>query len=125
MPGTSTVSMDEWAYILYEVNKPAPDSRSVRRYRHIQVVRADRLAEYVQDMGPSDIFREEFSIPGGVIDEKTGKFSPEHTVGELVTIAEQLYREPYDMNEIEEDRLDLVGGYWDTVEKRFTNRDSE
>ena len=118
MPGTATVSMDEWAYTLFEVNKPSPDSKSVRRYRHIQVVRGEGLAEYVQDMGLASGYDEEFNIPGGFLDQ--GKFYPEHTVGELIDISEQLHKRPYDMGNVMETRTDLVGGYHDQIDRKAT-----
>lgn len=113
LPVTDWVSKDEWAYSLYETNEPAPDSRSVRRYRHILVVRGDELADHVTDLGLASTFYQEFNILGGVPDGD--KFHHEHTVGELLEMAHQLRAQKYDMSSIRP--RDVIGDYRDNVER--------
>ena len=105
--------MDESALILYEVNGPSLDSTSVRRWRHIVVVRGNAPAEYLEDMGPASAFGDEISIPGGVAEG--GRFFPVETVGRLIDYAEDIARNPFDRNI---PSLDLVNGYHDVMEQR-------
>ncbi len=114
VPVALTVSMDEPALILYEVNQPAPDSQSVRRYRHIVVVRGDKPATYTEDLGLASNFGEQVSIPGGVAEG--GQFQAVHTVGELIDYARELGRKPFDVESIA--REDLIGGYHDVADMR-------
>jgi len=86
---TITISLDEPAVSLSELNLQAPDSKGWRRYQIIYVVRRDRIAEYREDLGLREAFiANEFRIPGGVYDEKTGAIECLHTVGELRDIAD-------------------------------------
>jgi hypothetical protein len=83
--GTSYVNFDEPCLLLTEQNFNG------RRVQIIQVMRADKAVEFRKDLGNEKTFiASSFQIPGGVRDEVTGKFYIEHTVGELVDIAEAL-----------------------------------
>ena len=121
MPITETVFMDEWAILLYETNGPAADSHSVRRYRHILVVRNDAPAEYVEDMGPACEFGDEVCIPGGVAEG--GKFVSVERVGDLIEYADALKRRPFIGNDIVQ--ADLIGGYLDAMEQRLRVQNGE
>ncbi len=86
-----SVSQDEGAFSLKELNFLSPDSKSWRRYQIIKVVRGDKLAEYKRDLGPAKSFQaEEFQVLGGVVDEATGRGEILHTVGELQDIANHM-----------------------------------
>ena len=87
LPATLEVSYDELAFNLSELIQPAPVG-APRRFQIILVIRNDALAEYRIDLGPaSDFTTPEFRIPGGVVDESTGRGEILHTVGELKDIA--------------------------------------
>ena len=87
LPATFDISYDELAYSLSELIQPSP-SGAPRRFQIILVIRNDVLTEYRIDLGPSsDFSAPEFRIPGGVIDEITGRGEILHTVGELKDIA--------------------------------------
>ena len=87
LPATLEVSYDEPAFNLSELIQPAPVGPP-RRFQIILVIRNDALAEYRIDLGPeSDFIAPEFRIPGGIVDESTGRGEILHTVGELKDIA--------------------------------------
>jgi hypothetical protein len=114
IPITKHISMDEPAIQLYEINEPSPDSTSIRRYRHIRVVRHYAPAEYIEDMGLASEFGEELSIQGGV--EEGGAFVSVERVGDLIDYANALKERPFDMEDIVP--TDLIGGYHDVMEQR-------
>lgn len=89
---TTHVSNDEPCLYLNEVHLQSPGSRGWRRYQVLIVMRGDRPAEFRTDMGPAERFKDvqPFRIPGGAVDEQTGRFHIEHTVGELVDLANYL-----------------------------------
>ena len=146
VPGTDYVVMDEDAYVLYELERNTPDSKSVHRYRCVQVVRANEhffrgglrvaagegLAEYVWDMGEASRFKVEgFCIPGGGFDTGTiwtpkgrapsGKktYWFKETVGSLIDAAEGLHkRGGFDTSEILENRTDLEAGYHQQIDRK-------
>lgn len=91
--GTHFLSIDEPCLGLYEMVMQSTGSRGFHRYQIFKVIRdGDKIAEYQRDMGDSDQWEgvEQFRIPGGVQDEDTGRIYIEHTVGELIDIAEWL-----------------------------------
>ena len=91
LPATLEVSYDELAFNLSELIQPAPVG-APRRFQIILVIRNDALAEYRIDLGPaSDFTTPEFRIPGGVVDESTGRGEILHTVGELKDIATEMH----------------------------------
>ena len=100
---TDHVLYDEPCYGLYEVNYKSPDRKSQRRFQVIVVVRNDNLAEYRKDLGRTKEFKgiDQFRIPGGVINETTGRIDILHTVGELIDIADYLRtHRPFDKREL-------------------------
>ena len=121
--GTAAVVMDEPCFSLKEMLGPAPDSRSVRRWQTIRVIRyGDRLAEFRRDLGEASGFTAgEFIIPGGVIDEATGRIEIEHTVGELIDIADLIRSDKYERPEPPKG-IDLVQSYQDGPDKRRRKR---
>ena len=87
LPATLEISYDELAYSLSELIQPSPLG-APRRFQIILVIRDNDLAEYRIDLGPSSNFTApEFRIPGGIVDELTGRGEILHTVGELKDIA--------------------------------------
>lgn len=114
MPATNVVKMDEPSYGLAEVNLQSPGSLGFHRYQIIYVIRQDALAEYREDLGPVS-GAQQFRVPGGVVDEITGRIEICHTVGELIDIANFLragIKPPPD-----EEPHDLITGYANLVEK--------
>lgn len=135
MPKTDYVSMDEDAYVLIELVKKTPDSMHFHRYRHIQVIRNDELAEYIWDMGDESKFKVDgFCIPGGGYDtEMKTLFTPrgpvqietgrknwwfEETVGTLIDAAEELHRKPFDIGLILDNQTDLIAGYHEQIDRK-------
>lgn len=84
--------MDEPCLLLSEQHLQAPGSRGWRRYQILHVMRGDKPAEFRRDMGPASKFKhvDPFRIPGGARDADTGRYHVEHTVGELIDIADFL-----------------------------------
>lgn len=120
--GTNVVSLDEPCYSLKELLGPAVDSRGVRRWQAIKVVRGERVVECRRDLGPASAFTAgEFVIPGGVADERTGRIEILHRVGELIDIADLLRSDAYQPPEPPRPR-DLIQGYYDQADKRRKRR---
>ena len=87
---TTHYNIDEPCLGLYEMNLPVP-GKGEHRFQILNVIRADKIAECRIDMGLSKkIKADQFRIPGGVIDPKTGRGEILHTVGELRDIADKL-----------------------------------
>ena len=114
IPVTEVISADEPCILLYEANGPSADSQSVRRYRHLRVIRDDAPAEFVEDMGPACEFGEEMLILGG--DPDKGIHGLVETVARLIDYADDLKRFPFEKDAIP--RTDLIGGYYDVMEQR-------
>jgi len=65
------------------------------------VIRGDRIAKYIEDMGVSKGQGDGCRILGGVIDPDTQRIFIEHTVGELRAIASKLKERPlFDKREL-------------------------
>lgn len=100
------VSPDEKAWKLAEINSLSPNSKSLRRYRHIWVFRNDQIAEYVEDLGPARQFKgSEINIPS----------LGEHTVGELIEMVEYLREVPWPEDNLV--KTDLIQGYHDKIDE--------
>jgi len=101
--GTQYVLLDEPCLGLYEMNLQSPGSRGFRRYQIIHVMRGDKPAEIRRDLGAAkSVKANQFRIPGGARDETTGTFHIEHTVGELIDIADYMRNEPL------RDKIELI-----------------
>jgi hypothetical protein len=86
---TLTINRDEPAYSLRELNEPALDGKSVRRWQIIRVVRRDALVTWQSDLGEARQFDAlQFIIPGGTVED--GKPRVWETVGSLQDMAAQL-----------------------------------
>ena len=120
-PATHYVLMDEPALNLSEVNLVSPDGKGWQRVQVITVIRNDAPAEYREVLGPASAFKaNQFRIPGGFVDEFTGRIYIEHTVGELRDIADYLRAFPYDTSHIVP--TDLVKKWHDELEQKQAAR---
>ena len=87
--GTDSVRMDEPCLMLAEYDK------NKERYQLIRVMRFDKPVEFTKKLGETKKFKgSSFNIPGGARDENTGRFYIEHTVGELIDMANYLRDKP-------------------------------
>ena len=92
--GTNLISLDEPCFSLREEYQQAPDGKGFRRYQVIKVVRGDKIASFMHDMGPQKTHKADcFVIPGGVWDVTDGHGELLHTVGELRDIADRIREE--------------------------------
>lgn len=115
---TNAVTMDEPCLLLTEQNLQGPGSRGWRRYQIILVMRGDNPAEFRRDLGTAEAFAvQQFRIPGGARDEVSGRFYVEHTVGELVDIADYI-RGGFGTQPEVAPRTDLIAGYHQEVDSR-------
>ena len=91
LPATLEISYDEPAFYLSELVQPSPLG-APSRFQIILVIRNDAIAEYRVDLGSAKEFTTpEFRIPGGIVDETTGRGEILHTVGELKDIATEMH----------------------------------
>ncbi len=114
VPKTDHVSMDEPCVMLFEVNSPAADSSSLRRWRHIWVIRDDAGAEYREDIGLASDYGDAFVLPGGEPDY--GIDGIVETVGRLIDCANDIKAHPFDSEGVV--RTDLIGAYHDVMDQR-------
>ena len=114
LPMTDHVSMDEPCIMLFEFNSPAPDFLSVRRWRHIWVIRNDAGAEYREDLGPAGDYGDAFVLAGG--EPEQGIDGIVETVGRLIDAAEDIKLHPFETEGIV--RTDLEGAYHDMMDQR-------
>lgn len=116
------VSMDEPCMSLTEVNLQSPDYRGFHRYQIVSIVRNDRLVEHRVDLGLAERFTvQQFKIPGGVVDETTGRIEILHTVGELRDIAIAMRRGLIGRPP-EFEPSDLIGRYMEHFEEQERQR---
>jgi len=82
---TQTILGNEKAWTYLEIHLQSPSGRGRRRYRIIVVNRDGQLAEYREDMGSAKNFKgvRELNIPS----------LWEHSVDELIALAEELRNE--------------------------------
>ena len=85
-PITLTVSGNEKAVELREINQPAPDKTGQHRSQLIYVIRDGNIAEFRRDLGLTQNFKgvRQIRIPALL----------EHTVDELIGLAEDLRNAP-------------------------------
>ena len=116
LPATLEVSYDEPAFYLSELVQPSPLG-APRRFQIILVIRNDAIAEYRVDLGSAKEFTTpEFRIPGGVVDESTGRGEILHTVGELKDIATEMHTRAAPVVQTP----DIWGDYYDYLDgKRY------
>jgi hypothetical protein len=114
-PVAYKVDPNEKALLLVERNENRPDYKGFRRYLTIFVVRKDRLAKYMEDMGNSDLFAApELQIPGGDPGKPLGEW--EETVAALKDYADD-FREWLTQRRFERAVMDLQGGFHDQIDE--------
>ena len=102
------VSEDEPCFLLAELNLLTAGSMARHRYQVLKVVRADKLVTAYVDLGLASAFKkDEFTIPGGQVDQN-GKGHIWSTVGELRQIADEMRVSPL-RREI--NPPDIIGNY--------------
>ena len=88
--GTNYVMRNEPCFALTEIDNMSPKGK-MHRYRKLMVIRNDKIAEYVEDMGLAKKQKHsQCRVMGGCVDETSGRIYIEHTVAELRDIADQL-----------------------------------
>ena len=93
--GTNTVRLNEPCYLLVEQNLNRDGTW--RRWQTIWVIRDDKTVPMMRDMGPKENFTaDQFCVVGGGKDYYTGRIWIEHTVAELLEMAEDIRNEPFD-----------------------------
>lgn len=125
LPATVAVDMNEPCLLLKEEHLQSPGSKGWRRYQTLYVMRFDKPAQFVTDLGPAAGYAidSQFRIPGGAQDATTGRFHIEHTVGELIDIAEALRAGHLGPpSRAAAPPSDLIGGYHDEMDRRARRR---
>lgn len=130
MPSHSSnldINSDTPAYVLAETNRQALDYSGFRRYQSILVKIKDKPMLYQEDLGPAWSFvADPFRIIGYAYEG--GKDIPVETVGRLKDMALTMRMEPLDdfFKDPERfPRLDLIGGYWNEMERRARGTKSQ
>jgi hypothetical protein len=117
-----TISRDEPAIRLRERNMPDAILKSKRREQVVEVVRNDRIVEWVHDMGEASAFTaRQFQIIGGFTDPWTGRIYSFETVGNLMDIAELMHKRTaaeWDGLSPDEPLVDWEGEYHDEADRR-------
>ena len=112
---TTEIWSHEPCWYVSEMNHPAPDSHSVRRYQTIVVIRNDQKVRLVRDIGDSLLFGSEFQLICGVPDGKGGGEAL-YTVEEAVQMARDMNLKPPEITQ--RDPKDYNKIFWDNVEER-------
>jgi|TARA_Y100000310_G_scaffold163754_1_gene163553 hypothetical protein len=119
-PVAYSVDPNEKALLLIERNENRPDYRGFRRYQTIFVARHDRLAKYMEDMGPSEAFiAPELDVPGGDPGYPLGEWW--ETVAALQDYASD-FRVYLAERQLEREIADLKSGYHDLIDKDARRR---
>ena len=98
-----------------EINRPARDSKSVRRYQTITVIRNDRKIKLERDIGDARLFGEEFQLICGVPDGKGGGEAL-YTVDEAIRMAQDMNLTPPPKTEVKPKDWKKI--FWDNVEEK-------
>ena len=121
---TKYVTEDEPCYLLAELNLISASRMQRHRYQVLKVARSDRLVTAYVDLGLASRHKaDEFTIPGGYVDESTGRGSVFSTVGELREIANRLRDAPV-RREIEPTNLGHIYRTFLDEKRRFKTRQS-
>lgn len=118
------VTEDEPCYLLAELNLLNASNMARHRYQVLKVVRNDRLVTAYIDLGLASFYKaDQVTVPGGYVDDATGRGYVFSTVGELREIADRLRSAPV-RREIEP--ADLQGAWLCFIEerRRFKTRQS-
>ena len=112
---TTDIGGHEPCWYLSEINRPAPDSKSVRRYQTITVIRNDRRIKLERDLGDARLFGEEFQLICGVPDGKGGGEAL-YTVDEAIRMAQDMNLTPPTKTEVKP--KDWTKIFWENIEER-------
>lgn len=123
LPRTPYVFPDEWGYLLREFEAVGEPGQGMRRYQMLVVARQDTEAAFMRDMGSAIKFKGlGFNILGGVKDMDTGKWTPCHTVAELLDLADTMRGENR-LVTVEKDYLRWFNrAFWDKMERKQLER---
>ena len=112
---TTDIWGHEPCWYLSEINRPARDSRGVRRYQTITVIRNDRRVKLERDLGDARLFGEEFQLICGVPDGKGGGEAL-YTVDEAIRMAQDMNLTPPTKTEVKP--KDWTKIFWENIEER-------
>ena len=112
---TTDIWSHEPCWYLAEFNRPAPDSKGVRRYQVITVIRNDRRVKLNRDIGNARLFGEEFQLICGVPDGKGGGEAL-YTVEEALQLARDMNNMPPPKTEVRPKNWNKI--FWDNIEER-------
>lgn len=117
---TNYVFKDEPCFRLSEINLPSNvPGKGIRRVQVIIVVRNDRLATFMKDLGRAKSFTaRQFHIPGGFQNRETGHIRIFHTVAQLQEIATTLRLRPEVLRQDEGDMPDFKQGLLNQMEQQ-------
>lgn len=104
--GTDFVLEDEPCFALFERNIMPPDSRGVRRYEILHIIRNWMPYEYRRDMGLESAWQgiQEFRILGGILEGNI--LEAYETVGSMREMAQKIRHAPaMDIVELVQDDL--------------------
>ena len=112
---TSELWSHEPCYYLSEMNRMVPDSKGLRRYQAITVIRSDRKVRMERDIGDARLFGEQFQLICGVPDGKGGGESL-YTVEEAMRLAQDMNLKPPPKTEVKPRDWNKI--FWDNVEEK-------
>ena len=112
---TTEIRGQEPCWYLSEINRPASDSKSVRRIQTVTVIRNDRRVKLKRDIGNSLFFGDEFQLICGVPDGK-GSGEALYTVEEALEMAKQMNIAPPLRPELKPRDWNKI--FWDNIEER-------
>ena len=112
---TTEIRGQEPCWYLSEINRPASDSKSVRRIQTVTVIRNDRRVKLERDIGNSLFFGDEFQLICGVPDGKGGGEAL-YTVEEALEMAKQMNIAPPLRPELKPRDWNKI--FWDNIEER-------
>ena len=112
---TTEIWGHEPCWYLSEINRPAPDSKTVRRIQAITVIRNDQRVKLTRDLGDAQLFGDEFQLICGVPDGKGGGEAL-YTVEEALGMARQMNIAPPPRPELKPRDWNKI--FWDSVEEK-------
>ena len=112
---TTEIWSHEPCWHLSEINRPALDSKSVRRYQTITIIRNDRRVKLERDIGDARLFGEEFQLICGVPDGKGGGEAL-YSVDEAIRMAQDMNLTPPPKTEVKP--KDWTKIFWENIEER-------
>ena len=92
-----------------------PDSKGLRRYQAITVIRSDRKVRMERDIGDARLFGEQFQLICGVPDGKGGGESL-YSVEEAMRLAQDMNLKPPPKTEVKPRDWNKI--FWDNVEEK-------